>query len=77
MESSVRQSAAALSSLPTLLFDLTLPIVSIFTGHSLNSMLKNIFQDIQIEDLWIPYFCVVCFSTHIICEMYIIFTRPT
>ena len=47
-----------------LLGDLTLPIISYFTGARVNLLLQNIFRDettgeaVQIEDLWIRYFCV-------------------
>uniref|UniRef100_A0A8C2D8Y8 lysophospholipase n=1 Tax=Cyprinus carpio TaxID=7962 RepID=A0A8C2D8Y8_CYPCA len=36
--------------------DLTYPVTSMFTGASFNSSISGIFQDKQIEDLWIPYF---------------------
>uniref|UniRef100_A0A672KE71 Patatin-like phospholipase domain containing 7b n=1 Tax=Sinocyclocheilus grahami TaxID=75366 RepID=A0A672KE71_SINGR len=35
---------------------LTYPVTSMFTGASFNSSISGIFQDKQIEDLWIPYF---------------------
>lgn len=40
------------------LFDLTYPITAMFTGKHFNGTIKHIFDDIQIEDLWIPYFTV-------------------
>ena len=41
------------------LFDLTLPVYSIFTGKILNDSLTQIFGlDRNIEDLWIPFFCI-------------------
>uniref|UniRef100_A0A673JVK5 lysophospholipase n=1 Tax=Sinocyclocheilus rhinocerous TaxID=307959 RepID=A0A673JVK5_9TELE len=36
--------------------DLTYPVTSMFTGASFNSSISGIFQDKQIEDLWISYF---------------------
>jgi NTE family protein len=39
-------------------FDLTLPILSILGGHRSNTRLKRAIGDVQIEDLWIPYFCI-------------------
>ncbi|XP_051893440.1 patatin-like phospholipase domain-containing protein 7 [Pristis pectinata] len=36
--------------------DLTYPITSMFSGSSFNRSINNIFEDKQIEDLWIPYF---------------------
>jgi lysophospholipid hydrolase len=38
--------------------DLTAPIVALMRGTSTVKMLKWMFGDVQIEDLWIPYFCV-------------------
>ena len=38
--------------------DLTAPVVSLMRGASSVKMLKAMFGDVQIEDLWIPYFCV-------------------
>lgn len=38
--------------------DLTVPIVSLLRGDSLAKPLKLLFGDTQIEDFWIPYFCV-------------------
>ncbi|BHF73225.1 hypothetical protein SprV_0401630300 [Sparganum proliferum] len=38
--------------------DLTYPTVSLFSGHEFNLHIETIFKDRQIEDLWIPYFCI-------------------
>lgn len=38
--------------------DVTYPSVSIFSGREFNAHLEAIFKDRQIEDLWLPYFCV-------------------
>ena len=41
------------------LFDLTYPITSLFTGRYFNWTLKETFgREIQIEDLWLPFYCV-------------------
>ena len=46
-------------SLSELFLDLTLPVYSIFTGKSMNDRLTKIFGlSRNIEDLWIPFFCV-------------------
>lgn len=45
-------------SSPFKLFDLTLPLVSFFKSEKMSDALHQIFDDIQIEDLWRPYFCV-------------------
>ena len=43
---------------PKQLFDYTLPLVSFFASKKVTKMLLALFEDIQIEDLWHPYFCV-------------------
>lgn len=39
-------------------FDYTLPLVSLVSAKALERSLKATFGDIQIEDLWTPFFCV-------------------
>jgi lysophospholipid hydrolase len=38
--------------------DLTYPVTSMFTGSAFNKSIEGVFGNRQIEDLWIPYFCV-------------------
>jgi NTE family protein/lysophospholipid hydrolase len=38
--------------------DLTLPLLSFTTGKAYAGTLKQLFGEIEIEDLWTPYFCV-------------------
>ncbi|KAB0400630.1 hypothetical protein E2I00_013672, partial [Balaenoptera physalus] len=38
--------------------DLTYPVTSMFTGSAFNRSIHRVFQDKQIEDLWLPYFNV-------------------
>lgn len=40
------------------ILDLTYPMTAMFTGSFLNHDVESVFQDCQIEDLWIPYFCI-------------------
>ncbi|MEM7029090.1 MAG: cyclic nucleotide-binding and patatin-like phospholipase domain-containing protein [Chloroflexota bacterium] len=40
------------------ILDLTLPIVSMAAGRKMSKTLATEFDGIQIEDLWIPYFCL-------------------
>ncbi|XP_076800527.1 patatin-like phospholipase domain-containing protein 7 isoform X2 [Clavelina lepadiformis] len=47
-----------MSSIMSKIFDLTYPFTSMFSGASFNKAMEMIFEDIQIEDLWIPYFTV-------------------
>ncbi|KAI0244643.1 phosphatidylcholine and lysophosphatidylcholine phospholipase [Massospora cicadina] len=44
--------------------DLTYPIISWFSGHEFNRGLWKSFNDLQIEDLWLPYYCVTTNITH-------------
>ncbi|CAH8434435.1 unnamed protein product [Heterobilharzia americana] len=47
--------------------DFTYPAVSIFSGKELNNQLISVFHDRQIEDFWIPCFCVTTDITN--CKM--------
>ena len=38
--------------------DLTYPVTSMFSGSTFNHFIEEVFGDRQIEDLWIPYFCI-------------------
>ncbi|KAK2106711.1 Neuropathy target esterase [Saguinus oedipus] len=38
--------------------DLTYPVTSMFTGYAFNRSIHRVFQDKQIEDLWLSYFNV-------------------
>ncbi|EGD79287.1 hypothetical protein PTSG_12914 [Salpingoeca rosetta] len=41
-----------------IVMDLTYPIVAMFSGRAFNRVINGVFEDTQIEDLWIPFFCV-------------------
>lgn len=41
-----------------MIFDITLPHSSLLSGKKLVQGLKRFFKDVQIEDLWLPFFCV-------------------
>jgi predicted acylesterase/phospholipase RssA len=45
-------------SSPKQLFDYTLPYASLMASHKVTRVLTEMFGDLQIEDLWQPYFCV-------------------
>jgi len=48
-----------MDSTMSLALDLTYPAVSMLTGRAFNDSIRNTFGvDLQIEDLWIPYFAV-------------------
>ncbi|MDE3196210.1 MAG: patatin-like phospholipase family protein, partial [Acidobacteriota bacterium] len=38
--------------------DLTFPFVAFKTGRNFSSLVRRLFGDLQIEDLWLPYFCI-------------------
>lgn len=38
--------------------NLTWPAISLFNAKGLTNIIKTLYNPIQIEDLWIPYFCV-------------------
>lgn len=40
------------------ILDITYPATSMFTGSAFNSAIEDVFDNKQIEDLWIPYFCI-------------------
>ncbi len=39
------------------LIDLTLPLVALTVGNKLERVLQGLYEDLLIEDLWIPFFC--------------------
>lgn len=53
-----------MSSIWRQLLDLTYPMTSWFTGHAFNRTLWKIFGDRQIEDLWLPFFCMTTDVAH-------------
>ncbi|XP_064416914.1 patatin-like phospholipase domain-containing protein 6 isoform X2 [Latimeria chalumnae] len=53
-----REWAKAMNSVFKTVLDLTYPITSMFSGSAFNTSISKVFQDKQIEDLWLPYFNV-------------------
>jgi predicted acylesterase/phospholipase RssA len=51
----IQRSKAAL---PKSVLDYTLPVAALIAGRNWTTMLKRLFEDVQIEDLWLDYFCV-------------------
>ena len=49
---------------PFKLFDPTMPVVSFFASGKVTQVLQRIYGDTQIEDLWMPCFCVSSNLTH-------------
>ncbi|XP_073509989.1 patatin-like phospholipase domain-containing protein 6 isoform X2 [Phyllobates terribilis] len=50
--------AQMMSSLPRTALDLTYPITSLLSGSRFNTTLIHLFGQQQIQDLWLPYFCI-------------------
>jgi predicted acylesterase/phospholipase RssA/CRP-like cAMP-binding protein len=40
------------------LYDPTIPLVALLAGKKLDRVMRNLFEDIDIADLWTPFFCV-------------------
>uniref|UniRef100_T1IXP6 Neuropathy target esterase sws n=1 Tax=Strigamia maritima TaxID=126957 RepID=T1IXP6_STRMM len=40
------------------ILDLTYPSTAMFTGDGFNKLIQGVFGDVQIEDLWLPYFAI-------------------
>ncbi|XP_066222663.1 patatin-like phospholipase domain-containing protein 7 isoform X1 [Saccopteryx leptura] len=53
-----KQWSEDMTSMVKTVLDLTYPITSMFSGAGFNSSICSVFQDRQIEDLWIPYFTI-------------------
>ncbi|KAL8168620.1 UNVERIFIED_CONTAM: Neuropathy target esterase [Gekko kuhli] len=53
-----REWAKSMNSVFATVLDLTYPITSMFSGSAFNASIHKVFQDKQIEDLWLPYFNV-------------------
>ncbi|KAH0628628.1 hypothetical protein JD844_009997, partial [Phrynosoma platyrhinos] len=53
-----REWAKSMNSVFATVLDLTYPVTSMFSGSAFNTSIHKVFQDKQIEDLWLPYFNV-------------------
>ncbi|XP_009321445.1 PREDICTED: neuropathy target esterase-like, partial [Pygoscelis adeliae] len=53
-----RLGSSCMNSVFETVLDLTYPITSMFSGSAFNASINKVFQDKQIEDLWLPYFNV-------------------
>ncbi|XP_014840170.1 neuropathy target esterase isoform X2 [Poecilia latipinna] len=53
-----REWSKSMNSVFKTVLDLTYPITSMFSGSAFNTSIYNVFEDKQIEDLWLPYFNV-------------------
>jgi predicted acylesterase/phospholipase RssA len=48
------------ASLPKSVLDYTFPMAALIAGRNWTDMVTKLFDDVQIEDLWLNYFCVSC-----------------
>jgi predicted acylesterase/phospholipase RssA len=53
-----RRLAVHMSSAWEQLRDLTIPVVSYFSGFRMNAALEPLFRGAKIEDCWLPFFCM-------------------
>ncbi|XP_046368567.2 patatin-like phospholipase domain-containing protein 7 isoform X1 [Haliotis rufescens] len=53
-----REWSMDMTSLWKKIIDLTYPVTSMFTGGAFNRCIEQVFKDRQVEDLWLPFFCV-------------------
>ncbi|XP_052697181.1 patatin-like phospholipase domain-containing protein 7 isoform X2 [Crassostrea angulata] len=53
-----REWSIGMTSLWKKILDITYPVTSMFTGKAFNDGIEFVFEHRQIEDLWIPYFCI-------------------
>ena len=53
-----RRLAVHMSSTWNQLMDLTIPVVSYFSGFRMNKVLEPLFRGAKIEDCWLPFFCM-------------------
>jgi len=53
-----REWSMDMTSLWKKIVDLTYPVTAMFSGKAFNKGIENVFKEVQIEDLWVPYFCI-------------------
>ncbi|XP_072255834.1 patatin-like phospholipase domain-containing protein 6 isoform X2 [Pyxicephalus adspersus] len=57
-EERTRKWSKMMSSLVQTVMDLTYPTTSLLSGSSFNATLIDLFGERQIQDLWLPFFCI-------------------
>jgi predicted acylesterase/phospholipase RssA len=60
----LREEVHELFAKPFALYDLTIPISSLLAGKKLDRVLHGQFGNADIEDLWLPFFCVSTDLSH-------------
>ncbi|XP_048732326.2 patatin-like phospholipase domain-containing protein 7 isoform X2 [Ostrea edulis] len=53
-----REWSIGMTSIWKKILDITYPVTSMFTGKAFNDSIEEVFKHRQVEDLWIPYFCI-------------------
>ncbi|KAJ1660548.1 phosphatidylcholine and lysophosphatidylcholine phospholipase [Dispira simplex] len=59
-----RMFSSRMTSVWRQLLDLTYPVTSYVTGHEFNRTIWKVFGNNQIEDMWLPYFCITANITY-------------
>lgn len=57
-DSATIQALAAEYGSKSAVLDMTLPTTSVYKSEKITGMLKRVCGDVQIEDLWYPFFCI-------------------
>lgn len=52
-----KQFSGRMGSMWRILSDVTFPTIAYTTGHEFNRGIFKAFNDVHLEDLWIPFFC--------------------
>lgn len=53
-----KEWSLSMSSIWSLMMDFTYPVTSLLSGNRFNRKIESVLRDCNIEDLWLPYFCV-------------------
>jgi predicted acylesterase/phospholipase RssA/CRP-like cAMP-binding protein len=54
----ILETASKVFTDPRAVMDLDFPMVSILRGRKLDKVLQSLFEDMDISDLWLPYYCI-------------------
>lgn len=53
-----KEWSLSMSSIWSLMMDFTYPVTSLLSGNRFNRKIESVLRDCNIEDLWLPYFCI-------------------
>jgi predicted acylesterase/phospholipase RssA/CRP-like cAMP-binding protein len=54
----MREAVHDIFTPPLALYDFTIPISSLLAGNKLDRVMRKLYGEANIEDLWVPFFCV-------------------